>query len=151
MRIHERFRLTDPDTMTIETTVTDPEAFRYFMSIPEAAGLVIQAVSRTGRPPRVVPIPAVNRQVARAISVGRLVSAATPLPTYVGDSEIAKPGVLMQASRQVPSVTPKLPSIVSERNRRRILMVDDEGGSHPAARGPDQVAGLLDGLGPVDL
>ena len=26
MRIIERFRLTDPDTMTIETTVTDPEA-----------------------------------------------------------------------------------------------------------------------------
>jgi hypothetical protein len=26
MRIAERFRLTDPDTMTIETTVTDPEA-----------------------------------------------------------------------------------------------------------------------------
>jgi hypothetical protein len=26
MRIGERFRLTDPDTMTIETTITDPEA-----------------------------------------------------------------------------------------------------------------------------
>jgi hypothetical protein len=26
MRIHERFRLTDPDTMAIETTITDPEA-----------------------------------------------------------------------------------------------------------------------------
>ncbi len=26
MRIIERFRLTDPDTMTIETTLTDPEA-----------------------------------------------------------------------------------------------------------------------------
>ena len=26
MRIAERFRLTDPDTMTIETTITDPEA-----------------------------------------------------------------------------------------------------------------------------
>ena len=26
MRIHERFRLTDPDTMVIETTVTDPDA-----------------------------------------------------------------------------------------------------------------------------
>jgi hypothetical protein len=28
MRISERFRLTDPDTMTIETTVTDPEALK---------------------------------------------------------------------------------------------------------------------------
>jgi hypothetical protein len=28
MRIAERFRLADPDTMTIETTITDPEALK---------------------------------------------------------------------------------------------------------------------------
>jgi hypothetical protein len=32
----------------------------------------------------------------------------------------------------------------------RILVVDDEGGARPAS-GADQVAGLLDGLGPADL
>jgi hypothetical protein len=34
MKIVERFRLTDPDTMTIETTVTDPEA----LTKPYSAG-----------------------------------------------------------------------------------------------------------------
>ena len=34
MKIVERFHLTDPDTMTIETTVVDPEA----LTMPYAMG-----------------------------------------------------------------------------------------------------------------
>src|SRR5918996_6204115 len=39
---------------------------------------------------------------------GSPASAATPRPRYVGVSEIANPGTLTKASRQVSSVTPKL-------------------------------------------
>ena len=46
---------------------------------------------------------------------GSPASAATPRPTYVGDSLIANPGTLSNASRQLSSRTPKCSSIASDR------------------------------------
>ena len=42
MKIVERFKLTDPDTMTIETTVTDPEA----LTAPFTSTRTLQAAPR---------------------------------------------------------------------------------------------------------